>query len=318
MWHPLLSPSHPRLETASNSDNDRTSIITPIHIRTYICPYTDSDFVRRNVTPVFTSAKLSPSKDQSHGPSASSSSLARSSSFETRLLVDSSLIANDELPHRDSHDSFTHHPSLPDREDRQRSPPPQYPASEPADSTPTSLVSYRTAPPPPFSSLFASPLSLDQPGPAATSAAAVVLLDNQDLFASDLAPPDKPSAPAYEPPAASGSAEASTVYRDTVAETKRALPQDTKADGSSRPKDDDTEPPPAYSEDASSPLPSFAYIMAAAGGASSIITQVQQGAPPINPIGDVGADETISMDLRCVDSKSTHTYTPTNTNPPQF
>jgi G patch domain-containing protein 1 len=38
--------------------------------------------------------------------------------------------------------------------------------------------------------------------------------------------------------------------------------------------------------------------MAAAGGAASIITQVQQGGPPINTIGDVGADETITMDLR--------------------
>ncbi|KAJ4160435.1 hypothetical protein NW754_003557 [Fusarium falciforme] len=38
--------------------------------------------------------------------------------------------------------------------------------------------------------------------------------------------------------------------------------------------------------------------MAAAGGASSIITQVQQGGPPVNTIGDVGADETIAMDLR--------------------
>jgi hypothetical protein len=39
--------------------------------------------------------------------------------------------------------------------------------------------------------------------------------------------------------------------------------------------------------------------MAAAGGAASIITQVQQGgAPPINTLGDVGADENITMDLR--------------------
>lgn len=38
--------------------------------------------------------------------------------------------------------------------------------------------------------------------------------------------------------------------------------------------------------------------MAAAGGASSIITQVQQGGPPISTLGDVGADETIAMDLR--------------------
>ncbi|KAL2114215.1 hypothetical protein VUR80DRAFT_10002 [Thermomyces stellatus] len=38
--------------------------------------------------------------------------------------------------------------------------------------------------------------------------------------------------------------------------------------------------------------------MATAGGASSIITQVQQGGPPTNTLGDVGADETITMDLR--------------------
>lgn len=39
--------------------------------------------------------------------------------------------------------------------------------------------------------------------------------------------------------------------------------------------------------------------MAAAGGAASIITQVQQGgAPPINTLGDVGPDENITMDLR--------------------
>jgi hypothetical protein len=39
--------------------------------------------------------------------------------------------------------------------------------------------------------------------------------------------------------------------------------------------------------------------MAAAGGASSIITQVQQGGPPpVSTLGDVGADETIAMDLR--------------------
>ncbi|CAK7263223.1 hypothetical protein SEPCBS57363_000443 [Sporothrix epigloea] len=39
--------------------------------------------------------------------------------------------------------------------------------------------------------------------------------------------------------------------------------------------------------------------MAAAGGASSIITQVQQGGPPVtNLSSDVGLDETIAMDLR--------------------
>ncbi|KAF5483383.1 G patch domain-containing protein 1 [Colletotrichum fructicola] len=75
----------------------------------------------------------------------------------------------------------------------------------------------------------------------------------------------------------------------------RGLTQDKK--GAAASKDDDTEPPPAYSE-GPSPLQSFTFLMATAGGASSIITQVQQGGPPINAIGDVGADETISMDLR--------------------
>jgi G patch domain-containing protein 1 len=58
-----------------------------------------------------------------------------------------------------------------------------------------------------------------------------------------------------------------------------------------------TEPPPAYSE-GPSPLRSFTFVMAAAGGVSSIITQVQQGGAPVNALGDVGADETITMDLR--------------------
>ncbi|KAL2266152.1 hypothetical protein VTJ83DRAFT_5504 [Remersonia thermophila] len=38
--------------------------------------------------------------------------------------------------------------------------------------------------------------------------------------------------------------------------------------------------------------------MTAAGGAASIITQVQQGGPPIAPLGDVPGDETIVLDLR--------------------
>ncbi|KAJ3492471.1 hypothetical protein NLG97_g5371 [Lecanicillium saksenae] len=89
---------------------------------------------------------------------------------------------------------------------------------------------------------------------------------------------------------------AGRAFQDPVQETKRALPSDTKAESNG--KDDDTEPPPAYSEEGDSPLQSFTYLMAAAGGTSSIITQVQQGGPPINAIGDVGADETIVMDLR--------------------
>lgn len=120
------------------------------------------------------------------------------------------------------------------------------------------------------------------------------MLDTDDPSASAVAPPglydpepaqrDKYPAPAYEPPAASSSSEAPNTYQETLAETKRVLPQDTKGESSSRTKDEDSEPPPAYSE-GYSPLQSFTYLMAAAGGASSIITQVQQGGPPINTIG---------------------------------
>lgn len=64
---------------------------------------------------------------------------------------------------------------------------------------------------------------------------------------------------------------------------------DSKQDGSRCPKtlcskEEELEPPPAYSE-GPSPLLSFNYLMASAGGASSIITQVQQGGPPTNALG---------------------------------
>ncbi|KAF4896997.1 G patch domain-containing protein 1 [Colletotrichum viniferum] len=105
------------------------------------------------------------------------------------------------------------------------------------------------------------------------------------------------AAPAYAPTSSviSGDEPASSSFDQALTDTKRGLTQDKK--GAAASKDDDTEPPPAYSE-GPSPLQSFTFLMATAGGASSIITQVQQGGPPINAIGDVGADETISMDLR--------------------
>ncbi|KAK4232533.1 hypothetical protein QBC38DRAFT_439009 [Podospora fimiseda] len=146
---------------------------------------------------------------------------------------------------------------------RQLSPPPQYPASE------ASASGSNFRPPPSFSDLFDVEAS-----PSGTSSTA---------------------APAYAP---SHNQVAASQFQD---ETKRALPQDTKGPGESSSrnskKDEDAEPPPAYSE-GYSPLPSFTFLMAATGGASSIITQVQQGGPPINTLGDVGADETITMDLR--------------------
>ncbi|KAH8598924.1 putative WHI2-like protein P4H10.16c [Bisporella sp. PMI_857] len=144
--------------------------------------------------------------------------------------------------------------------------PPRYPSSEPSGSAPAS-------PPPTFSSLYTSNTeALAAYNTAVTEAGASA------------------SVPAYE------SHHPSSSSQDVVADTKAALPQDTKGEASK--KDEDSEPPPAYSE-GSSPLESFTYVMAAAGGAASIITQVQQGgAPPINTLGDVGADENITMDLR--------------------
>jgi hypothetical protein len=141
---------------------------------------------------------------------------------------------------------------------RTQSPPPQYPASEPSGSAPPSPR------PPPFSSLYRSTAeAVEAYKTAVTEAGASAAV------------------PAYAPVVLEGVEPTSS--RDVVAETKAALPQDTK--GESSKKEDDNEPPPAYSE-GSSPLESFTYLMAAAGGAASIITQVQQGgAPPINTLG---------------------------------
>ncbi|KAK3984613.1 hypothetical protein QBC44DRAFT_345927 [Cladorrhinum sp. PSN332] len=159
---------------------------------------------------------------------------------------------------------------------RQLSPPPQYPASEPSASG----SNFR--PPPSFSDLFDVEAS-----PSGTSSAA--------------APAYAPSHYQVTSSNSTVSASAAAAASQFQAETKRALPQDTKGPGESSSgsskKDEDAEPPPAYTE-GYSPLQSFTFLMAATGGASSIITQVQQGGPPINTLGDVGADETITMDLR--------------------
>lgn len=166
-------------------------------------------------------------------------------------------------------------------------PPPQYPVSEASSSSR----------PPPFSSLFASLELPERPArkfhPTVALAAAAAC-DEATASGSVAAPAyssslEEESTP-FDPDQGTGRA-----FQDPVQETKRALPSDTKADSTG--KDDDAEPPPAYSE-GDSPLQSFTFLMAAAGGTSSIITQVQQGGPPINAIGDVGPDETIVMDLR--------------------
>ncbi|KAF7906475.1 hypothetical protein EAF00_000754 [Botryotinia globosa] len=172
-----------------------------------------------------------------------------------------------------------HELKLEEELDRTQSPPPRYPNSEPSHSTPSSPR------PPPFSSLYTSTAEAVEAYKVAVTEAGASLSPS-------------PAAPEYVPVASDQNRqyhEASTSSRDVEAETKATLPQDTK--GESSKKDDENEPPPAYSE-GSSPLDGFTYLMAAAGGAASIITQVQQGAAPINTLGDVGADENITMDLR--------------------
>lgn len=171
--------------------------------------------------------------------------------------------ADDDSIHRDIHD----HPH------RARSPPPRYPyaISQPSASTSFS----RPAPPPSFSSLFAYASAEDLADDHFRLPSAV----STDFSAT--------AAPAYAPVASSSSDhsfELSPSFHDAVAETKRALPQDVKGESSGQKTDDSSEPPPAYSE-GYSPLLSFTYLMAAAGGTASIITQVQQGGPPINSIG---------------------------------
>lgn len=152
-----------------------------------------------------------------------------------------------------------HASKLEDEITRTQSPPPRYPASEPSSSAPPSPR------PPPFSSLYHSTAEAVEAYKASVTEAG----------ASASVPAYAPVTPDPRQPA--------TTSRDVVADTKAALPQDTKGEPSK--KDEDTEPPPAYSE-GSSPLESFTYLMAAAGGAASIITQVQQGgAPPINTLG---------------------------------
>ncbi|OAL24215.1 hypothetical protein AYO22_05875 [Fonsecaea multimorphosa] len=155
-------------------------------------------------------------------------------------------------------------------------PPPHSPRSEASSSSPPSPR------PPPFSSLyFPTDAELDR------IRATVAEAHSDSLLASAPAPSFEEALAEDEP--------GSKAER----ETKAALPQDTKAQSSSGKNVDDGEPPPPYTE-GSSPLESFTYLMAAAGGAASIITQVQQTGPPINTLGagEAAADEHITLDLR--------------------
>ncbi|KAJ6107961.1 dipeptidyl peptidase 3 [Penicillium sp. IBT 18751x] len=156
-------------------------------------------------------------------------------------------------------------------EDEYYTAPPPHSPSEASASTSFSFG------PPPFSSLFFASPSTDfnQPkdpesGPASLSV---------------FAPPSPVEEPFESVPSSS-----------VVADTKASF-SEPKGDRPGK-STDDGEPPPPYTE-GYSPLESFTYVMAAAGGASSIITQVQQtGGPPINTLGDIGGDEHITLDLR--------------------
>ncbi|KAL8672171.1 MAG: hypothetical protein Q9168_003370 [Polycauliona sp. 1 TL-2023] len=82
--------------------------------------------------------------------------------------------------------------------------------------------------------------------------------------------------------------------------TEAELASNKEGEPSAKSAEDKDEPPPPYTE-GSSPLGSFTYVMAAAGGPASIITQVPQGGPPTqggHTFADVGPDENISLDLR--------------------
>jgi dipeptidyl-peptidase III len=140
-------------------------------------------------------------------------------------------------------------------------PPSNYPGSEASSSSPPSPR------PPPFSSLyFPTGAELDRIKASVTEAV------NESVLHT--AP-----APSFEEALAEGEAESKA-----AAETKAALPPDTKGEPSGKGVDDG-EPPPPYTE-GSSPLDSFTYVMATAGGAASIITQVQQTpGPPVNTLG---------------------------------
>ncbi|KUL84311.1 hypothetical protein ZTR_07553 [Talaromyces verruculosus] len=160
------------------------------------------------------------------------------------------------------------------------SPPAHPPLSEASSS------SHASPRPPPFSSLYFAP------DPEVNRFKAAVTEDPGASSLPAFAQPPQSSSLLLPPP--EDLDESSSV----VAETKAALESVEKKGESSGKTPDDREPPPPYTE-GYSPLQSFSYVMAAAGGAASIITQVQQtGGPPINTLGDVNGDEHITLDLR--------------------
>lgn len=174
-----------------------------------------------------------------------------------------------------------------------------YTAPPPHSPSEASASSSLSVGPPPFSSLFFTSPSIDCTQPKVSESGAT-------------------SAPAFALPPSLEEPLDSAPSSSVVADTKASF-SEPKGDGLGK-STDDGEPPPPYTE-GYSPLESFTYVMAAAGGASSIITQVQQtGGPPINTLGgtnvilerpnlikrklmlcdckDIGGDEHITLELR--------------------
>jgi ATP-binding cassette subfamily F protein 3 len=149
------------------------------------------------------------------------------------------------------------------------------------------------------SSVF-TPLSLTAAAPPGIDAISSSDSPHPPPFSSLYFPPRAPAHEEESPPAFAAAPpfteSSSSAAAAAAAETKAALPRDTKH-AAPRKDVDDGEPPPPYSE-GSSPLDSFSYVMASAGGPASILTQVSQSSagPPINTLG--GSDENITLELR--------------------
>ncbi|GAB7348525.1 hypothetical protein MBLNU459_g6922t2 [Dothideomycetes sp. NU459] len=168
----------------------------------------------------------------------------------------------------------------------------QAPAAQ-DDGITACAVAAESQDPPPFSSHNFPSLYFPPPD----SARLVARPCNEPAEPTEPLPLFSPS-PSLSPfsPAPPFERSASSSVAAVVADTKAALPPDNKDPSSSKDLDDG-EPPPPYTE-GSSPLDGFTYVMAAAGGAASIITQVSQSGPaPINTLAGA-SDEHITLDLR--------------------
>lgn len=162
-------------------------------------------------------------------------------------------------------------------------PPPDSPCSEASSS---SAFSFSSRPPPFSSVVFESPLVTDP------NRSKVAVTQPGSASLPESPPPPPPLSPPPPPPSPSPSVEElpeSEPSSSLVADTKASFSPEPKGDNAPGKSSADEEPPPPYTE-GYSPLESFTYVMAAAGGASSIITQVQQaGGPPINTLGGINA-----------------------------